>query len=209
MADEDVTMVADVFGKRYGEVLLVRAGEDGPEATVYNTFPLNDCPAALWEKLEAQAIAAENGAAAALLNGPRYWLMSSIGKQGRETQEHKSFGGLEMIRQATVKLASMNPAPYNVNRVDRRAVFVFDAGREIYELIDPDGKRWVMQTYSQTVDSALALSDLPGLAGRLSLPAGWRYRRGHRRHRCASTRPTPRRVPVRTTWRTATRCRTD
>ncbi len=43
-------MVDDVFGKRYGEVLLVRAGEAGPEATVYNTFPLNDCPAELWEK---------------------------------------------------------------------------------------------------------------------------------------------------------------
>ena len=175
MADDDVTMVDDVFGKRYGEVLLVRTGDNGPEATVYNTFPLNDCPAALWDNLDAQAIAAENGAAAALLNGPRYWLMSSIGKQGRETQEHKSFGGLGTIRQATVKLASMNPAPYSVNRVDRKAIFVFDAGREIYELIDPDGERWVMQTYSRTVDSALALSDLPGLASRLSLPVGWRY----------------------------------
>jgi hypothetical protein len=101
--------------------------------------------------------------------------MSSIGKKGRETQEHKSFGGLEMIRQATVKLASMNPAPYNVNRVDRKAIFVFDAGREIYELIDPEDRRWVMQTYSQTVDRGLALADLPGLASRLSLPARWHY----------------------------------
>ena len=122
MADDDVTMIDDVFGKRYGEVLLVRVAESGPEATVYNTFPLNDCPADLWDKLDPQAIAAENGATAALLNAPRYWLMSSIGKQGREAQEQKSFGGIEMIRQATVKLASMNPAPYNVNRVDRKAI---------------------------------------------------------------------------------------
>lgn len=165
----------DVYGKRYGEVLLVRIADDGPEATVYNTFPLNDCPADLWSDLDAQKIAAENGATAALLNGPRYWLMSRIGKQGGEVQERKTFGELEMIRQATVKLASMNPAPYTVNRVNRKAIFVFDAGREIYELIDPDGKRWVMQTYSQTVDPDLALADLPGLAGRLSLPTGWRY----------------------------------
>jgi hypothetical protein len=139
-------MVDDVFGKRYGEVLLVRAGEAGPEATVYNTFPLNDCPAELWEKLDPQAIAAENGAVAALLNGPRYWLMSSIGKRNRDTLERKTFGGIEMLRQATVKLASMNPSPYNLNRVDRKAVFMFDAGREIYELVDPDGRRWIMQT---------------------------------------------------------------
>ena len=171
----DVTMTDDVFGKRYGEVLLVEVAESGPEATVYNTFPLNDCPAALWDKLDAQAIAGENGAAAALLNGPRYWLMSSIGKQSREAQERKTFGGIEMIRQATVKLASMNPAPYHVNRVDRKALFVFDAGREVYELIDPDGGRWVMQTYSQTVDATLSLEDLPALATRLSLPGGWRY----------------------------------
>jgi hypothetical protein len=41
MADDDVTMIDDVLGKRYGEVLLVRATEPGPEAIVYNTFPLN------------------------------------------------------------------------------------------------------------------------------------------------------------------------
>jgi hypothetical protein len=175
MSDNEITLIDDVFGKRYGEVLLVRVAKSGPEATVYNTFPLNDCPAELWDRLDAKAIAAENGAVTALLNGPRHWLMSGIGKQGREAQERTSFGGIEMIRQATVKLASINPAPYNVNRVDRRAVFIFDAGREIYELIDPEGRRWVMQTWSQTVDRALALANLPALASRLSLPAGWRY----------------------------------
>ena len=173
---DDITTTTDVFGKRYGEVLLVRNGPNGPEATVYNTFPLNDCPAELWEKLDAQAIAADNGAVAALLNGPRYWLMSSIGKRGREALERKTFGGIEMIRQATVQMASMNPAPYHVNRVDRKAVFTFDAGREVYELVDPDGRTWVMQTWSQTVDPSLSLADLPGLGARLSLPAGWTYR---------------------------------
>ena len=67
-------------GKRYGEVLLVTPGEAGPQATVYNSFPLNDCPAELWSALDAQAIATENGAATALLNGPRYWLMNAIEK---------------------------------------------------------------------------------------------------------------------------------
>jgi hypothetical protein len=152
-------VIGDVFGKRYGEVLLVRNTESGPEATVYNTFPLNDCPADLWDKLDATAIAAENGAVAALLNGPRYWLMSGIDKRDRENLEHRTFGGLEMIRQATVKLASMNPAPYQPNLVNRQALFTFDAGRELYELIDP----------------VLSLADLPGLGHRLSLPPGWRY----------------------------------
>ena len=169
----------DVFGKRYGEILLIRMGENGPEATVYNTFPLNDCPAPLWDVLDAGALAKENGAVAAMLNGPRYWLMSRIGKRAGEAQPTATFGGIEMIKQATVQLAQggagNNPAPYSVNQVDRRAVFTFDAGRPVFELVDPDGRRWVMQTWSQVVDKSLTLDDLPGLGARLHLPDGWRY----------------------------------
>ncbi|ORW16227.1 hypothetical protein AWC18_19040 [Mycolicibacter nonchromogenicus] len=165
----------DVSGKRYGEVLLVEIGPSGPQATVYNTFGLNDCPAQLWSALDAQAIAAENGAAAALLNGPRYWLMNTIEKAPQGPRETKTFGGIEMIKQAQVALSSMNPGPYTVNEVTRHAVFVFDAGEQIYELIDPDGRRWVMQTWSQVVDPDLSRADLAGLADRLTLPAGWSY----------------------------------
>ena len=168
-------MSGDVFGKRYGEVLLVRAGADGPEATVYNTFGLNDCPAELWDALDAAAIARENGALAALLNGPRYWLMSGIAKAPGAAQPTRSFGGLGMIEQATVRLTSTDPAPYSANTVDRRAVFTYAPGRPVFELVDPQGRRWVMQTYSQVVDADLGLADLPGLASRLTLPAGWRY----------------------------------
>ena len=165
----------DFFGKRYGEVLLVNIGESGPEATVYNTFPLNDCPERLWDKLDAAAMARENDAVAALLNGPRYWLMSSIDKVATGPQETKTFGGIEMIRQATVQLASQSPEPYSVNKVARHTVFHFDAGRPVFELVEPNGQRWVMQTWSQIVDAQLGLQDLPGLGRRLNLPEGWRY----------------------------------
>ncbi|GLP80846.1 hypothetical protein [Mycobacterium antarcticum] len=168
-------MTAPVFGRRYGEVLLIRIGENGPEAEVYNTFPLNDCPAEQWATLDATAVAAANDAVGALLNGPRYWLMSRIEKDGATEQEQRTFGGIEMLRQATVALSSMNPAPYSVNEVDRKAVFVYDVGQSVFELTDPEGRRWVMQTFSQTVDPTLELADLPGLAARLVLPDGWSY----------------------------------
>lgn len=175
VSKNDVSVNNSVFGLRYGEVLLVHLTESGPEATVYNTFGLNDCPADLWDRLDATAIAASAGAVAAILNGPRYWLMSGIGKADRASMQLATFGGLEMYRQATVRLASMNPAAYTENTVDRKAVFTFDAGRRVYELVDPDGRRWIMQTYSQTVDRTLGLDDLAGLADRLSVPPGWRY----------------------------------
>ncbi len=167
--------VSDLSGKRYGEVLLVTPGEAGPQATVYNSFPLNDCPAELWSALDPHAIATENGVATALLNGPRYWLMNAIEKQPQGPQVTKTFGGIEMIQQATVLLSSMNPAPYIANKVNRHTVFVFNAGEEIYELIDLNGRRWVMQTWSQVADHDLSRADLPGLASRLELPAGWTY----------------------------------
>jgi hypothetical protein len=165
----------DVFGRRYGEVLLVRMGESGPQAAVYNSFPLNDCPAQLWDRLDAEAIAKEHGAVAALLNGPRYWLMSGIEKHAAGPQETATFGGIDMIQQAVVQLSSMNPAPYGVNKVDRKAIFIFAAGRPVFELVDPDGQRWVMQSWSQTIDKNLTLDDLPGLASRLHLRKGWSY----------------------------------
>ena len=166
----------DLSGKRYGEVLLVTPGEAGPQANVYNSYPLNDCPAELWSALDAQALAAENGAAAVLLNGPRYWLMNSIEKEQRGPEIRKTFGGIEMILQATVVLSSMDPAPYSINKVSRHTVFVFNPGEEVYELQDPHGHRWVMQTWSQVVDPNLSRADLPKLADRLNVPEGWSYR---------------------------------
>ncbi len=176
MTTDEMVASSGMRGKRYGEVLLVSAGAEGPVAGVYNTFGLNDCPAEPWSRLDPNAIAKENGALGALLNGPRYWLMDSVAKAPPEHIETKSFGGIEMMLQATVELTSMNPAPYLPNTVDRRAVFVFEAGGDVFELVDPDGRTWVMQTWSQVTDPTLSEADLPSLGSRLALPQGWTYR---------------------------------
>lgn len=91
-------------------------------------------------------------------------------------REIVTFGGIDMLRQATVALTSMNPGPYLPNTVTRNAVFVYHRGRTVIELLDTDGGRWVMQTFSQVVDPALSHDDLPGLSDRLNLPQGWTYR---------------------------------
>ncbi len=129
----------------------------------------------LWSKLDAQAIATENGAATVLLNGPRYWLMNAIEKVQQGPKIIKNFGGIDMQLQATVLLTAMNPAPYTANQVNRHTVFTFDAGEKVYELQDPAYRRWVMQTWSQIVDPNLSREDLAGLGERLNLPDGWTY----------------------------------
>jgi hypothetical protein len=165
----------NLSGKRYGEVLLVTPGEVGPQAAVYNTFGLNDCPADLWSALDAKAIATENGAATALLDGPRYWLMNEIEKPTQGPRIIKNFGGIDMVLESQTLLSAMNPAPYTANQVHRHSVSTFDAGEEVYELCDPALRRWLMQTWSRIVDPDLSRSDLPGLGERLDLPSGWTY----------------------------------
>jgi len=174
------TLVASgLVGKRYCEVLLVTVVPTGLTATVYNTFPLNDCPPGEWAAMDAASIASANGVPYAVLNGPRYWLMDSIAKQRTGTEVVKTFGGMAMIEEATVVLGTSVAAaqvPYNPHTVSRQAAFTFHRGRQVYELVDPSGAVWVMQTYSQIKDPTLSQADLPGLASRLTLPTGWTYR---------------------------------
>ena len=165
--------------KRYCEVLLLEVADGSAVADVYNTFPLNDCPEASWAALDAGAIAKEQDVTLARLNGPRYWLMDHVEKQGgTKALPLESFGGLEMYRQASVDVGPIAQAgkPYTAHAVDRKTVFAFDAGQQVYELTDPDGTRYVMQSWSQQVDPTLVEGDLAGLATRLRLPAGWSFR---------------------------------
>jgi haloalkane dehalogenase len=167
----------DLRGKRYCEVLLLHPAPAGITADVYNTYPLNECPEAQWRAMDAGAIARENSMLVALLNGPRYWLMDSVEQQQSGADVHKTFGGMEMIQRATVLVGNPIEAskPYHLNAVDRRTVFSFAKGRTVYELTTADGQKFVMQSWSQQVDPALAEAGLARLGARLHLPGGWSY----------------------------------
>ena len=142
-----------IHGARYGEVLLVKGRLNRIEATVYNTLGLNDCPDDLWHALDPEAIKKSYRARAAILNGPRYFLMDkiSIADPGEEIFD---FGGLQMRRLATVPLpltsllGGLQRHPYTEQAVRRTTVYVWDQGREVYELVAPDGTTYVMQSYS-------------------------------------------------------------
>ena len=66
--------------------------------------------------------------------------------------------------------------PYTLRHVDRGAVFFFDAGSAVHELVDPDGLAYVMQAYCIGVDPTITQESLPTLGERLDLPPGWTYR---------------------------------
>jgi hypothetical protein len=171
-------VVTGVRGQRYGEVLLANPSGDGIEAEVYNSFLLNDCPAELWELLDARSIAREHGVLIAILNGPRYWLMDTIERVDPASAPRiQNFGGIDMFRAATLHLgpAQLDPSPYLERHVTRGAVFAFDAGRTVYELTGPDGRVYAMQALCTAVDPNLTEDGLADLANRLALPEGWVY----------------------------------
>jgi hypothetical protein len=162
---------------RYCEVVLLKADTDGLYAEVWNTMGRSECPQDEWEAIDTAAIAAEYGAVTALANGPRYWTLDRIDATMQLTAPVTTFGTIEMFRGATVDLGTGLPstAPYAQRPVARDTVFYFDAGTEVYELTDPDGAVYVMQSYSQKLDPTLSADQLAGLGGRLKLPAGWTF----------------------------------
>jgi hypothetical protein len=170
--------VEGLRGKRYCEVLLARVIEGQLNAEVWNTYGLNDCPDAAFKALDPAAIATERGVLRALLNGPRYWLMNAIEKKPVSQPQKTTFGTLDMFLAAVVDLGPIPPnlAPYTERRVARDSVFEYSTGTEVYELTDPAGKVYVMQSYSEQGDAHLSAADLPGLASRITPPAGWAYK---------------------------------
>ena len=171
-------LIDGMRGVRYGEVLAVFLRDTGLEAEVYGTQMLNDCPQELWETLDAYTIAKDMGAVFAKLNGPRYWLLDGLGSKVAVVDPvFKEFNGIQMRRIATIPLgADFAAGAYVVRNVNRGAVFFWDAGKPIYELVDPDGRPFVMQARCIGVDPGMTEDSLATLGDRLALPAGWMYR---------------------------------
>jgi hypothetical protein len=171
-------LISDLRGVRYGEVIAVFLRDSGFEAEVYGTQMLNDCPDELWQTLDADAIATELGAVAVKLNGPRHWMIDGLGQKVAPAEPViRDFNGLTMRRIALIDLGGIpSTSPYTEVHVNRGAVFFFDAGSPVYELVDPDGLAYVLQAYCIGVDPTITQDSLETLGDRLALPAGWTYR---------------------------------
>lgn len=171
-------LIGDMRGVRYGEVLAVYLRENGLEAEVFGTQLINDCPQELWETLDAPTIAAEMEAVMVKLNGPRYWTLDGFGTKLQPMEPiMRDFNGIMMRRIAVVELGpEPKLGPYNGMKVNRQAIFFFDAGQTVHELVDPEGEAYVMQALCVGVDPTMSVESLDTLGERLAMPEGWSYR---------------------------------
>jgi hypothetical protein len=160
---------------RYCEVLVVDRQLKSTWAKVYNTIGLNDCPADKWNALDAKSLKKERGATAVILNGPRYFVMDRNALRRPGEVDH--FDGLDMRLLAILEIKDMaKRVPYTENTVQRESQYLYERGKYVYELISPQGKTYVMQSYSVEVDKSLNEDGLLKLSSRLKLPKGWQYR---------------------------------
>jgi hypothetical protein len=112
------------------------------------------------------------------LNGPRYWLLDGLGSKVAVVDPvFRDFSGIQMRRIATIPLgADFAAGAYVVRNVNRGAVFFWDAGKTVYELVDPEGRAFVLQARCVGVDPSMTEESLATLGERLALPEGWSYR---------------------------------
>jgi hypothetical protein len=129
-----------------------------------------------WASLDTAKLKKEWNVAAIVLNGPRYFIMdrNAIENPGKV----QSFDGLDarLLAELEIKIHSSKRQPYTENGVQRQNRYVYDRGKNVYELLSPEGKVYVMQSYSQEVDKQLNEPALANLADRLNLPHAWKYR---------------------------------
>jgi haloalkane dehalogenase len=139
---------------RYCEVLVATRHGMSATAAVYNTLGLNDCPADKWAALNSDTLKKEWGATAVILNGPRYFVMDRNAL--RNPGEVKTFEGLEarFLAQLEIKTRQKR-TPYTENLVERGTQYVYERGKNVYELVSPDGHIYVMQSYSEEIDKSL------------------------------------------------------
>lgn len=166
---------------RYCEVIPSVAAGATVTTSIYNTLGYNACPPVQWAALTEDQVNREFGSQSAKLNGPRHWVLDSIQASGSSTTGQTfTFGGIEMGLRATLTTPAGQPTVgnqfYAPNQVQRDTVWIYHAGKPIFELTDPQGNVYIMQSYAQIADRTLTIAQLPDLASKLKLPPGWGYK---------------------------------
>jgi hypothetical protein len=167
-------------GYVFCEFSLIMGAPPSLMLQTYNTSGQGQCDPAEFDPIDAKALAKQLGVDAVLKNPPRRWLMDRLWSY--DAGQTYDFEGINATWMGSVKL---NPeavgghgkpfAPYRVNVVSRKSKYEWLKGSQVYLLRSPDGKVFVMQSYTNLVDKNLTAADLPNLGTKLKLPPGWKY----------------------------------
>ncbi len=108
------------------------------------------------------------------MNLPRHFVMDSVVESGASTNDILWVGDTEYG--SVANLTTSAPPVYVVTTVERNSTWTYKKGTLVYELTDPLGNTYDMQSYTTLVDPSLTLRKLPYIGPKDQLPAGWKYK---------------------------------
>ena len=191
------TYPPDMFNYQYCEVLL-----DVPTSAsgfpVFNTTGYNTCPN--YSTLTGQAIVNSynatyptgnpyglpSGATGFILDWPRNWIYDQAIENippGTSTylilDVPSSSSGVPTTTFGFVGFnTNISGLAYVPSNVVRDATWTYFANNLIFQLLDPSGDLYVMQSYARFIDPALTyenLQDVAYMTSQMGLPPGWSY----------------------------------
>lgn len=137
------------------------------------------CPADVWAKVDADALARQNDVLGVWKNGPRGWTMDTITLPVGAVMTFDGWQGRWFASPTLPK--GVDPrdkgaSAYKPLDVERSSVMTFGKGKPVFLLDAPDGTVWVLQAWDMTVDTSLTYDGLKDLGSKLKLPDGWKFR---------------------------------
>lgn len=172
--------VGDLRNVRYGEIIVLRKGDENFFAEVWNTMGYNDCPPDVFNAIDPNEAARQRDGIFTMKNGPRFWTFDTIESDpdnGWLQAPTETFSGLTMFLAATIQFGPELPerGPYLGVDVHRDNYWEFDAHKPRYYLVDPTGTRYILQAYAHYVDDTQTLEGLAHVGERLAMPTGWTF----------------------------------
>jgi hypothetical protein len=186
-----------MFDYQYCEVLL-----DVPTSAsgfpVFNTTGYDDCPN--YSTLTGQAVIASynatyypgnpyglpSGATGFILDWPRNWIYDEAVEgipPGTSTYLILNVpSSSQGVPDTTFGFVGFNPdisgLSYIPSSVVRDATWTYYANKQIFQLLDPSGNLYVMQSYARFINPGLTyenLQDVDYMTSVMGLPTGWSY----------------------------------
>lgn len=183
--DARMTRFDDLRGVRYCEVFLIGGDAITKDlnANFYNTTDLNNatnardtCPAALWAKVDAEALKKQFNVLGVFKNGPRGWANDWIDLPVGTERDLNGLRARWFGNVALPKNFGKGSVAYIPVTVSRKSKMGFVKGQPVFIVESPDGIPWVMQAWSNIVDPSLSYAQLKDLGSKLKLAPGWKFR---------------------------------
>ncbi len=171
---------SDMRNKVYCEI-ITNKDRSFTTYAVYTTWGLNDCPQSIWQNITPSSVKKQTKSWFVHLNGPRHWIFDGFQNSKLISKKIRNINGLNLREAGEIHLSVwrfLKGLPsYEKQIIHRTTNWIYDANKPVYELIDPNGQVYVMQSYS-TQKKPQTSASLAGLGDVLKLPSGWKFKTG-------------------------------